>query len=191
MKMGKLEKRFINNAAHSQSVVQHTEGMMRHISTQPGQTYLDVGCGNGAAAIYVAQTYGLNVTGVDVDAEQIALAQTAVSGTTQTRFIQIDGRQLSFEEGEFDIVFSNKVTHHIPNWLDALAEMVRVLKQGGYLLYSDLVLPAPLARLGKAAAGRWFGFPSHQAIGLFVERCGLTAVYQSLRPYHFSGVFRK
>ena len=74
MKMGKLEKLFVNNAGHSQSVVRHTEAMMCHITTQPGQTYLDMGCGNGAAAIYVAQTFDLKVTGVDVDGEQIGLS---------------------------------------------------------------------------------------------------------------------
>ena len=66
MKMGKLEKLFVNNAGHSESVARQTEQMLRHVTVQPGQKYLDVGCGNGAAPIYVAQTFDLNVTGVDV-----------------------------------------------------------------------------------------------------------------------------
>jgi ubiquinone/menaquinone biosynthesis C-methylase UbiE len=191
MKMGKLEKLFVNNAGHSESVARQTEQMLRHVTVQPGQKYLDVGCGNGAAPIYVAQTFGLNVTGVDVDPEQIVLAQKAAQRMPHTRFMHIDGRELPFGDGQFDLVFSNKVTHHIPNWLDALAEMVRVLKPGGYLLYSDLTVPALLARLGEAIAGNRVGFPNRMAIDLFVEQHGLTAVYQSTIPLHFTGVFRR
>jgi ubiquinone/menaquinone biosynthesis C-methylase UbiE len=44
----------------------------------------------------------------------------------------------------FDLVFSNKVTHHVPDWCRALGEMTRVLEDGGHLVYSDLV--APLGR---------------------------------------------
>jgi ubiquinone/menaquinone biosynthesis C-methylase UbiE len=191
MKMGKLEKLFVNSSGHSREVAGHAEKMLGRIPVLPGQKYLDVGSGNGAAPIAVAQRFGLEVTGVDIDPEQIALARAAAQGVPGVRFMTLDGRSLPFDDGEFDIVFSNKVTHHIANWGEALAEMVRVLKPGGYLLYSDLALPAPLAQLGEAIAGAWYGFPNQQAIEAFAAEHGLEAIWQSARPLHFSGVFRK
>ena len=176
MKMGKLEKLFVNSPGHSQGVARHAEKLLRRVPVQPGQTYLDVGCGNGAAPIAIAQTFDLNVTGVDIDPEQIALAQEAAQG---------------FADEEYDIVFTNKVTHHIPDWPSALAEMVRVLKVGGYLIYSDLSLPTPLARLGKALAGNWVGFPNRPALEAFRKQHGLTTVWRSARPFHFAAIYRK
>ena len=49
--------------------------MLKLIDVKAGQKYLDVGCGNGAAAIHLAQKYQLDVTGIDVDPDQIRLAE--------------------------------------------------------------------------------------------------------------------
>lgn len=191
MKMGKLEKLFVNSTGHSQGVARHAEQMLRRVPVHPGQKYLDVGSGNGVAPIAVAQTLGLKVTGVDIDPGQIALAQAAAKDVPGTCFMALDGRSLPFDDGEFDFVFTNKVTHHIPNWQEALAEMVRVLRAGGYLLYSDLVLPAPLARLGEIIARDMVGFPNRPAIETFAEKNRLATIWQSARPLHFTGIFRK
>jgi ubiquinone/menaquinone biosynthesis C-methylase UbiE len=191
MKMGKLEKLFVNSTGHSQGVAQYAEKLLRRVPVQPGQSYLDVGSGNGVAPIAVAQTFGLKVTGVDIDPQQIALAQAAAQDIPGTCFMALDGRTLPFGDGEFDFVFTNKVTHHIPNWQEALAEMIRVLKPGGYLLYSDLALPVPLARIGEAMAGDRYGFPNRPAIETFAEKQRLATVWQSVRPLHFTGIFRK
>ena len=122
MKMGKIEKLFVNNEVHSRQVSQHLERLLQHVEVQTGQTFLDVGCGNGAAPIHLARTYGLVVTGIDVDPEQVALAQARSANVQNARFLTIDGTQLPFGEGEFDIVATNKVMHHIGNWSDAVAE---------------------------------------------------------------------
>ena len=57
MKMGKFEKLFVNSPSHSQQVSQHAEKLLNLIDFKAGQKYLDVGCGNGAAPIYLAQKY--------------------------------------------------------------------------------------------------------------------------------------
>jgi ubiquinone/menaquinone biosynthesis C-methylase UbiE len=67
-------------------------------------------------------------------------------------------RTCRFDDAEFDIVATNKTTHHIPEWKAVLAEIVRVLKPGGYFIYGDLVVPSWLARLGRSPAGGLAGF---------------------------------
>lgn len=189
--MSKLEKLFVNNAAHSQAVSRRAEARLRQIPFEVGQHYLDVGCGNGAAPLHIARTFPLWVTGVDVDPEQIRLAEARSQRITNVHFLTSDATQLPFEDGEFDIVATNKATHHIPNWLDAMAEMVRVLKVGGYLIYSDLVYPQPIARFAQGLAGSAGGFPTRAALDAFISENHLNVVKLAHASIQYEGIFRK
>jgi ubiquinone/menaquinone biosynthesis C-methylase UbiE len=191
MKMGKIEKSFVNSPSHSQRISRHAENLLRYANVKPGQRYLNVGCGNGAAPIHIAQTFGLHVTGVDIDPEQIQLAEASSRGLANLRFMTVDGTQLPFEDEEFDIVATNKVMHHIPNWEAAVAEMARVLEPGGYFIYSDFVYPGPIAALGKSLVGNMGGFPTRKALDSMVKRNNLEAIRLSASPFHYEGVFRK
>ena len=139
----------------------------------------------------MATHYPLHVTGIDVDPAQIELAQSRSEGVANLRFLTVNGTDLPFETGEFDIVATNKVTHHIPNWMNALTEMLRVLKPGGYLIYADLMFPGLVATVGQAIAGRYAGFPSTTAIDAFVREHRLKQIHLSNAPLHFEGVFQK
>lgn len=190
-KMSDFEKSFVNSDRHSQRVSLHAERLVRLANPQPGQSYLDVGCGNGAAPIYIARKFQLEVTGVDVDPEQIALAQASSQGMKNIRFLALDSRELHFADGEFDIVFTNKVMHHITGWQKAVAEMARVLRPGGYLIYADFILPSFAGRLGEALFGDRAGFPTREALDDLFARSGLRAVHRLVYPMHFEGVFLK
>ena len=139
MKMRRIEKRFVNSARHSARVAEHAEQLVRIADPQPGQQLLDFGCGNGTAPIHLVTTSGLEVTGVDIDPEQIQAAVAESANLATTRFLVADAIDLPFADGEFDLVYTNKATHHIREWQQALTEMTRVLKPGGHLLYTDFV----------------------------------------------------
>src|SRR5262245_10214594 len=145
MKMTAFEKHFVNAATHSRSVAHAAVRRLHDLPVPEGGSYLDVGCGNGAAALAVASAYRLDVTGIDLDSGQIALARTASRGTPGVHFLEGDATALPFPDAVFDLVASNKTTHHIADWRRAIEEMLRVLKPGGHLVYSDLALPAWLA----------------------------------------------
>ena len=189
--MSELEKLFVNNDRHSQRVSLHAERLVRLVNPQPGQHYLDVGCGNGAAPIYIARKFQLEVTGVDIDPEQIALAKASSEGMKNIRFLALDGRDLPFADGEFDIVLTNKVIHHIPGWQKALIEMIRVLRPGGHLIYADFILPSIVARLGETLFRGSAGFPTRKALDDLFARGGLQAVYRSVLPMHLESVYLK
>jgi ubiquinone/menaquinone biosynthesis C-methylase UbiE len=179
MKMGRFEKRFVNSARHSSRVAERAQQLVRTVNPQPGQRLLDVGCGNGTAAVHLAKALGLDVTGVDIDTGQIAAAELQGNGLPAVRFLVADASRLPFANDEFDLVYTNKTTHHIPEWQRALAEMTRVLKPDGYLLYSDFVAP-----LGRR-------LPTRSALNRFADQHGLHAVRPSQSPFHFTGVFKK
>lgn len=179
MQMGRFEKRFVNSPGHSSRVASRAQQFVQTIDPRPWERLLDVGCGNGAAAIHLATMLGLDVTGVDVDAEQIELATAAGDGLAAVRFLVADATRLPFDDGEFDLVYTNKTTHHIRDWQRALAEMARVLTPGGQLLYSDFVAP--------------FGhrLPTRRVLSCFADHHGLESDQRRGSPLHYTGVFRK
>lgn len=190
MEMITLEKLFVNSERHSRQVSRHAERLVRYTAPQPGQTYLDVGCGNGAAPIHIAKTFGMHVTGIDIDADQIAIALRNGATVPYMRFMTGDSTNLPFEDGEFQVVFTNKVTHHVSNWRQAVVEMLRVLAPGGYFIYADLIVPAPIACVGQAMLGRLVGFPTRAALDEIATAHNLSSVYRSITPIHYEAVFQ-
>jgi ubiquinone/menaquinone biosynthesis C-methylase UbiE len=80
MKMRAFEKRLVNNAGHSRHVGKQAARRLERLPIERGWSSLDVGCGNGVAALHVADRFGLEVTGIDVDPDQIRLATHASKG---------------------------------------------------------------------------------------------------------------
>ena len=113
----------------------------------PGKHVLDLGCGVGGAARYLAQECGCRVTGIDLTEEFIAVARelTARCGLTgQVAFEQADALDLPFEDASFDHAWSHNVTMNIADKIGFAAEARRVLRSGSRL---------SLAELAKGPAG--------------------------------------
>ena len=155
-----------------------------------GQSYLDFGCGNGAAAILLASKLGLKVTGIDVDPEQIEVARERSKETAKVRFLTADGSKLPFDDNEFDFVATHMVTHHIPDWQNALHQMLRVLKPNGHLLYKDFALPKWVASLGKKIS-KSLGYLTPEDLNRFAEENHLAVVHLARSFNKYEAVWRK
>jgi len=190
MKMGRFEKLFVNRPSHSRRVTEHAEKMLRLAGFAPGQSYLDFGCGNGAAAVYLASKHGLDVTGIDVDPEQIEAARAISKETTKARFLTVDGTKLPFDDNEFDFVATHKVTHHIPDWCEALLQMLRVLKPNGYLIYTDFAFPSWVASVGKRIV-KSMGFPTADELDRFAREKHLLPIHRTQKFYKYEVVWQK
>ena len=109
----------------------------------PGARVLDVGCGSGEYAFRLgAHTRGVDYCGLDFDDAFIEFANRRTRGlvpypyeqpnpANNYRFVQGDGTSLPFDEGSFDAVISHTYLTALPQWEQALAEMIRVCKPGG------------------------------------------------------------
>jgi ubiquinone/menaquinone biosynthesis C-methylase UbiE len=111
-------------------------------SLQPGEQVLDVGCGTGTLAMEVARKVGRegSVAGVDPSAEQISRARSKAARHNVPVDFQIGViEQLPFPDQTFDVVLSTLMMHHLPAPLkrQGLAEIARVLKQGGRVIIAD------------------------------------------------------
>lgn len=189
MKMGTLEKRFVNAAPHSRQVAERAVARLRDVPFETGWRYLDVGCGNGVATVHVARTLGLRAVGVDMDPDQIDLARRAAGNAGGVTFVTASATRLPFTTGEFEIVATNKALHHVPEWRLAIDELKRIVAPGGYIVFADLSVPTTLAPLLRLAVG-------HEA-GIFSCRdldrgfAGLRQVRRHSWWLHYEAVFTK
>jgi ubiquinone/menaquinone biosynthesis C-methylase UbiE len=105
---------------------------------------LEIGCGAGGCAVYLAQTVGAKVTGIDVNESGIRNAQELAGSagvSPLAEFACIDaGNSLPFDDMSFDAVFSNDAMCHIPNRLETLREWHRVLRPQGRMLFTDAMI---------------------------------------------------
>ena len=189
MRMNPIEKHFVNTPGHTRQVSFRAQQLLDRINFQPAWHYLDVGCGVGATAGAIAKRCGLDVTGIDVDPGQIEAARE-LEVHPRLRFQVMDATKLQFHDAEFDIVASSMATHHIPGWERAFSEMIRVLRPGGYLIYSDFIFPSWLAAVGGRLI-HFVGFPSTKRIGFLASRAGLTGVHQSRAGLRFDFIWLK
>ena len=190
MKMTKFEKFFVNSEGRSRRVAEYAEKMLRLIGFAPGQSYLDFGCGNGAAAVHLASKLGLKVMGIDVDPAQIEVARARSDQNTNVRFLTADGTQLPFSDNEFDFVATHMVTHHIPDWQNALQQMLRVLKPSGYLIYKDFALPKWVVSLGKKIS-KSLGYLTADDLNRFADENRLAVVHLARSFNKYEAVWRK
>ncbi|MGE3541159.1 MAG: bifunctional 2-polyprenyl-6-hydroxyphenol methylase/3-demethylubiquinol 3-O-methyltransferase UbiG [Candidatus Tectimicrobiota bacterium] len=112
-----------------------------------GLRVLDAGCGGGLAAACLAQR-GATVVGVDLSRASLRVACRQTRGHSQPAPVFACGQAeaLPFAEASFDVVWCTDVLEHLADLSGAMAQMARVLKPGGLLLY-DTINRSWLSRL--------------------------------------------
>lgn len=98
---------------------------------------LDVGCGTGR---WLRRYLQRNLLPVGLDATGDMLRRAVDKGTT-CPLINSPAQLLPFRDASFDLVSAITVIQHIPQagQREAIGEMTRVLRPGGYLLLLDLI----------------------------------------------------
>jgi SAM-dependent methyltransferase len=130
-------------------------------SLRPGQTVLDLGSGAGFDAFLAAAAVGPSghVIGVDMTPEMVAKATDNArrAGVTNVEFRQGLIEALPVESGSVDAIISNCVINLSPEKDRVFHEAFRVLRPGGRLLVSDIVLTAPLPDALRASIEAYVG----------------------------------
>lgn len=149
MKMTDFEKRLINSPRHARHTLRTALALLEHVSLPPRPHCLEIGCGQGALARLLVERYGAQMVASDYDPAQVALAQKRLADLDKrVEFRVVDARAIPFDAARFDAVFSFGVLHHILcGWQAAVAEIARVLRPGGWFVFTDLVVAPRAGRI--------------------------------------------
>ena len=125
---------------------QATAELAELLSPQAGQAVLDLGCGIGGPARWLAAQRGCRVVGLDLTEVYCRTASelsARVGLARQTGFVCADGLALPFAEDCFDLVWTQHAAMNIADKARLYREVTRVLKPGGrFGLYDVMAGPA-------------------------------------------------
>ncbi|PIZ94429.1 MAG: hypothetical protein COX81_03640 [Candidatus Magasanikbacteria bacterium CG_4_10_14_0_2_um_filter_37_12] len=102
-----------------------------------GYSVLDIGCGTGRLYHLLDKFQDIDYIGLDQSEGQIEMAK---KDFPNTKYVLAEMTKLPFPDNSFDIIFCIATLHHLPDEgtrLNALSEMHRVLKPGGYVLLTN------------------------------------------------------
>jgi arsenite methyltransferase len=121
---------------------------VHHLNPSEGETVVDLGSGAGIDALLAARRVGPGgrVIGVDMTPQMLdkARANAAKAGLGQVEFREGRLEALPVEDASVDAVTSNCVINLVPDKAAVFAEIARVLKPGGRMVISDILLDGEL-----------------------------------------------
>jgi SAM-dependent methyltransferase len=102
---------------------------------------IDIACGKGTTAVYLAEKYGCKVVGIDILEDMIEEARKLAEKKRVSHLIEFrvgDALNLPFDDNEFDVAFSQAMLILVEDKLKAVEEAVRVIKPGGFAGWVEL-----------------------------------------------------
>jgi ubiquinone/menaquinone biosynthesis C-methylase UbiE len=148
VRLGALARHFVNRPGRAARNVAQVRRALEALGPgSPPRDALEVGCGAGAVAGWLATERGMAVVATDLDPREVAVAHARRPPGAPVRHAVMDASRMALRGDRFDLVVAQLMLHHVPDWPGALAEAGRLLRPGGHLVWVDFALPGCLARL--------------------------------------------
>jgi len=154
----RLDLLFVNRPKRGEARRMEALPLFNALSLPDRPQGLEIGCGQGIGARILVERYGAQVVATDVDARQLALARTRLADLREgaITFEKVDAREMPFDDESFDVVCAFGVLHHIdPGWRQAVSEVGRVLKTGGYFVFIDWLMSERVSRFIQKTITDW------------------------------------
>jgi len=119
-----------------------------------GKQVLDYACGLGKWSVHLAQL-GARVSGFDLSGVAIERArERAAYNGLEIRFDEANGAALPYSDEEFDVAVGVAALHHVSKYLGTADELLRVMRPGGLVVFTENFGHNPLLELGRRLSMR-------------------------------------
>jgi len=140
MKLNAVERAAMNNPVRAAHQHHREAAWFSRLAggALSGRHVVEVGCGRGVGAEVILDRLGAaEVTAFDLDESMVELARKRLCGRPVSLSVG-DVCEIEQPAGGVDTVVDFGIIHHVPDWQQALAEIARVLRPGGLLLFEEV-----------------------------------------------------
>lgn len=110
------------------------------LPVEPGQRILDIGCGLGGPARYMAKRFQCHVSGIDITEPFVDAANRLTALLRMEQMVSIehgDGQRLPYADSHFDGAYTQHVTMNVADRPRFFGEAFRVLKPGAFFALTE------------------------------------------------------